>query len=134
MEKALRFCNHAGCFNLAGNSGYCEEHQQEAEQKIKERNRRADKYRGSAAARGYGYRWQKYSRAYLSKPGNQFCRLHLPGCTLIAECVDHIDPPDGPKDKKFWDKDNHQPACLHCNSVKGHRKIVGTYYPLADKG
>ena len=58
---------------------------------------------------------------------NQFCSLRLPGCTFIAQCVDHIDPPDGPDDPRFWDKNNHQPACIHCNSVKGHRKIVGSY-------
>ena len=26
---------------------------------------------------------------------------------------------------KFWDKANHQPACIHCNSVKGHKNIKG---------
>jgi 5-methylcytosine-specific restriction protein A len=36
--------------------------------------------------------------------------------------VDHIDPPDGPGDPRFWDTANHQPACIHCNSVKGHKK------------
>ena len=104
-------------------NGYCNEHQND----VITKNKEADRRRGSAGVRGYGWRWQKYSRAFLRRPENQFCSLRLPGCTFIAQCVDHIDPPDGPDDPRFWDKNNHQPACIHCNSVKGHRKIIGSY-------
>ena len=123
MEKAARFCSHPGCSNMSVANGYCNEHQDD----VITKNKEADRRRGSAGVRGYGWRWQKYSRAFLRRPENQFCSLRLPGCTFIAQCVDHIDPPDGPDDPRFWDKNNHQPACIHCNSVKGHRKIVGSY-------
>lgn len=123
MQKAMRLCKHPGCTNLT-TSGYCDQHKDEA----RERERIADRRRGTARERGYNYRWHKYSKAFLSRPENKFCKLHLDdGCNILAECVDHIDPPDGPNDRRFWDASNHQAACIHCNSVKGHRKMVGTY-------
>lgn len=87
-----------------------------------------DERRGSSRQRGYDTRWSKYSRWYLSAPEHQLCALRLDdGCTMVARCVDHIAPPDGPGDPRFWDTANHQPACIHCNSVKGHKKIIGKY-------
>ena len=122
-KRALHFCNHPGCPSLTTDR-YCPEHTAD---KLEAR-REQDKRRGSASSRGYDWRWQKYSTAFLRRPGNQICRLHIDeGCTLLADCVDHIDPPNGPSDPRFWDKANHQPACIHCNSVKGHRNIVGEY-------
>ena len=121
--KARRFCRHPGCNTLTVD-GYCEEHICDAKQAEQERDRR----RGSSRQRGYTYRWEKYSKAFLSRPENKFCKLHIDdGCHVLAQCVDHIDPPDGPDDERFWDPANHQAACLRCNSKKGHRKIVGTY-------
>jgi 5-methylcytosine-specific restriction protein A len=125
-NKALRFCCHYGCNELT-TERYCDKHKAEHEQQRKERFKEYDKRRGSSQERGYNHRWQLYSKAFLRKPENQICKLHLPGCTLIAECVDHIDPPDGPHDPRFWEKSNHQPSCIHCNSVKGHRVMVGEY-------
>lgn len=118
-SRAKHFCNHPGCAELVSDT-YCPEH-------VALHAREEDRRRGSAATRGYGYKWQQYSKGFLRKPENQICKLHLPGCTILAQCVDHIDPPDGPGDPRFWDKKNHQPACIHCNSVKGHRMQVGTY-------
>lgn len=117
--RSLHFCNHPGCSELVTDT-YCTEH---AVMHVKQQ----DKARGTAHERGYGYRWQQYSKAFLRKPENQICKLHLPGCTILAQCVDHIDPPDGPKDPRFWAHSNHQPACIHCNSVKGHRKLKGEF-------
>lgn len=121
-DRALRFCGHAGCGNLTTGK-YCEEHKGDAVLQA----RAQDERRGSSAERGYNWKWHKYSAAFLRRPENKICKLHLEGCTIVAECVDHIDPPDGPSDPRFWDKHNHQAACLHCNSVKGHRKIKGTF-------
>lgn len=123
--KAMRFCRHAGCAALVGGTQrYCDEHKADEQ----EAERRQDERRGSARARGYTARWNKYSKWFLSLPGNQFCKLHLDaGCAIVAQCVDHIDPPDGAGDPKFWDTNNHQPACIHCNSVKGRRRVVGTW-------
>lgn len=121
-SKAKRFCAHAGCSNLTTGK-YCEVHQSDADQAYKDRDRR----RGTAQERGYTYRWAKYSKQYLSHPDHQICKLHLPGCTLLAECVDHIVPVNGPDDPNFWLESNHQSSCLHCNTIKGKRTIVGTY-------
>jgi 5-methylcytosine-specific restriction protein A len=125
-SKSLRFCLHSGCKNLTRN-GYCPEHADEAEQKRKDQFKRYDQRRGSASERGYDSRWAKASKWFLKQPGNQICKLHLPGCKIVAECVDHIEPPDGPDDPKFWDPDNWQPACIRCNSVKGNKKMKGNY-------
>lgn len=104
------------CKKLVDKPGLCEE--------CKPKEQRFwDKRRGSAHQRGYDSRWQKYSRAFLARPENQFCKLGLPGCTEFAECVDHVKPPKDKNDPLFWDKDNHQPACIHCNSVKGRKEI-----------
>ena len=132
MHKAHRFCNHPGCNNFATQYGYCDRHIEDYYIKMERTkaaaNKRADKRRGTARQRGYTYRWDKYSRAFLARPENKFCKLHLDdGCNILAQCVDHIEPPSSANDPLFWDASNHQAACIHCNSVKGHRKIIGTY-------
>jgi len=131
--KSLRFCNHPGCKQLTDNS-YCPDHIAECEAKQAERLKRYDKVRGNAQSRGYTGRWQKASKAFLNKPENQICKLHLQGCTMIATCVDHIDPHNGQGDSRFWDKMNWQAACIHCNSVKGHKKIMGEYDMMKEIG
>ena len=122
---ARRFCAHPGCAALvSGSARYCEEHKADGQQAERARDQR----RGSARVRGYTTRWNKYSKWFLSLPENQFCALHLDdGCAIVAQCVDHIDPPDNASDPRFWDTSNHQPACIHCNSVKGRRKLVGIW-------
>lgn len=113
--KALRPCRKAGCSNLT-RQGYCEQHKC----LIGEDDRR----RGTAHQRGYTSRWAKYSKWFLSQPGNQLCKLKLDdGCAYIAECVDHIQPVNSPNDPLFFEPTNHQPSCIHCNSVKGHRNM-----------
>jgi len=104
-------------------SGYCDKHKKQ-DQRVR------DKRRGTPHQRGYSYRWSLYSKAFLRNPDNVFCKLQLPGCTNLAGCVDHKDPPDGPDDPRFWDPNNHQAACIHCNSVKGHRMIKGEAEPF----
>lgn len=119
-SRAKRICNQPGCNQLTTET-YCEKHK-------KQKAKQYDKQRGTAAERGYGSRWRRYVHWFLKQPGNQLCKLNLDnGCSYASECVDHIDPPDGPDDPRFWDYNNHQAACIHCNSVKGKRKIVGTH-------
>lgn len=123
MKRTRHFCAFPGCNRLTDKM-FCEEH----ESTQKEKERQWDISRGTAAQRGYSYRWAKYSKAFLSRPENQFCRLHLDeGCAIVAQCVDHIVPPSGPDDPLFWDSTNHQPACIHCNSKKGHTAMAGTF-------
>jgi 5-methylcytosine-specific restriction protein A len=90
--RAKKPCAWPGCGVLvAGGDRYCEKHSKRAQQQ-------ADERRGSANDRGYTYRWSKYSSWFLKQPENVMCKLQLPGCTRVSECVDHIDPPDGPDD------------------------------------
>ena len=128
--RSVRFCRHPGCAALvsggalSGGARFCETHKEDE----REIERKQDERRGNAYRRGYDKRWSKYSKWFLSQPENQFCKLHLDaGCAVVAQCVDHIDPPSGAGDSKFWDKANHQAACIHCNSVKGKRNMRGTW-------
>lgn len=123
-HRLLGFCKCPGCAQKADDiSGYCSAHKGESQRHGISR----DRHLLPAHIRGYDKRWERYSKWFLSQPQNQMCALRLDaGCTIIAQCVDHIDPPDGARDPRFWDRSNHQPACIHCNSVKGHRFIRGT--------
>lgn len=117
--RAKKPCAWLGCGAIVpGGERYCEKHKKRVQ-------KQDDKRRGSANDRGYTYRWRKYSSWFLKQPENVMCKLQLPGCTRVSECVDHIDPPNGSDDPRFWDTENHQGACIHCNSVKGHRKMEG---------
>lgn len=73
--------------------------------------------RPSAAARGYGWRWQRTANGFLRKhPLCVHCRAK--GRTTIARCVDHIEPVSGAHDPKFWVRENWQPLCISCHSRK----------------
>lgn len=105
------------CKKLIDKPGFCDD--------CKSKEQRFwDKRRGSAAKRGYTVKWYALSSQFRSRPENQFCALQLPGCTGFTEVTDHIKPclPDDPL---FWDENNWQPACIHCNSVKGRREMKG---------
>lgn len=125
--KSKRLCQHPGCPNLTTDR-FCPAHAADEMLLAKQRERAEDRRRGTAAQRGYTARWARYAKAYLARPENKFCVLHLDdGCAGVAQCVDHIVPPASPEDPLFWEGGNHQPACIHCNSVKGRKKIIGTY-------
>ena len=115
--KPKKPCSHPGCRELT-NERFCAVHKKKEQQYV-------DKLRGTAHERGYTYRWSKYAKWFLKQPGNQICKLRLDnGCTLVANCVDHIQPV-GKDDPLFWEGSNHQSSCIHCNSVKGRRTVAG---------
>ena len=117
MPRRLKTpCRWPGCPELVEVPGYCEKHKTKA-------SREHDQRRGTAAERGYDWRWQKYRLWFLKQPGNQACYLRGPRCKTLAELPEHIDPPDGPSDQRFWDTDNHGPSCVPCNSWKGNRML-----------
>lgn len=74
----------------------------------------ADALRGSAAARGYGRRWQKLAAAFLARH---------PVCMCAEECgrpateVDHVRPHRGDQ-ALMWDWDNLQALTKECHSRK----------------
>lgn len=112
-EKSKKPCPYPGCTTLV-DKGYCERH-----------TRPVADNRPNSRKRGYTKAWERYRAAYLAKPENALCALRLDGgCAIRAECVDHIVPHKGDR-VLFWDKGNHQPACLHCNSVKRDKTIKG---------
>ena len=71
---------------------------------------RADRWRGTAASRGYGWRWQQARANYLAQ--HPLCAMcELEGRTQLATLVDHIVPVQGAEDPGFWNDSNWQPLC-----------------------
>lgn len=87
----------------------------------RERRRRADESRPSAAARGYGRRWREESAAFLARPENRSCAC---GCGRRADMVDHRRAHKGDA-ALFWDRSNWQPMARACNSAKAAREEGG---------
>ena len=108
-------CAHPGCPELIPyGEKYCEKH---APLHASEKK---DTRAGGSAARGYGYRWQKASKAFLhAHPLCAECERH--GKYTRAEVVDHIVPHRGNM-KLFWNRDNWQPLCKQCHDKKTARE------------
>ncbi|MCL6690592.1 HNH endonuclease [Pseudomonas sp. R3.Fl] len=72
--------------------------------------------RGTAAQRGYGYKWQKARAAFLARnPLCAECERH--GKIKLATEVDHIKPHKGDQ-LLFWSESNWQGLCKPCHSAK----------------
>ena len=72
--------------------------------------------RPSAAARGYGSRWQKARAGFLL--AHPLCAGHTDrGEIVAANVVDHIIPHRGDM-KLFWNRDNWQALCKRCHDTK----------------
>ena len=114
IKRIMRPCAHPGCPNLVRPPAkYCADHQADATVYA----RRHDKERGSANDRGYGVRWAKYRKSYLSQ--HPLCVMCLAeGRVTPATDVDHIKPVSGPDDPLFWDPTNHQALCHSHHSRK----------------
>jgi 5-methylcytosine-specific restriction protein A len=84
------------------------------------RRKVTDQRRGSSTQRGYSSRWQRYRKAFLSKPENMYCV----DCGDVATVIDHKIPHKGNM-KVFWDKKNHQPMCKTCHDRKTVREDGG---------
>lgn len=69
----------------------------------------------SASKRGYGARWQRYCKSFLSKYSD--CNH----CAKKSSMVDHIEPIYGPSDSRFWSQYNHQALCRACHAIKTGR-------------
>lgn len=82
--------------------------------------------RCTAAERGYDWRWQKASKAYLSE--NPLCReCESQGEVEPATVVDHIIPHRGNK-QLFWDEENWQPLSKRCHDRKTHMETAAEGY------
>lgn len=108
MPWAAKTPCYGGCGRLVA-GGYCEACK--AKRGVGER-------RKSSTQRGYGYRWQQTSRAYLAAhplcvdPSNRH-----QGLVVLATETDHIVPHCGDM-RLFWDPGNWQSLCHDCHSYK----------------
>jgi 5-methylcytosine-specific restriction protein A len=118
--KIKRVCAHLGCHELT-TEHYCPGCK---EKYGKQDQRFYNQKRGSAARRGYGYKWSKESKRLQDRAENQFCYIKGPNCNQFVECIDHIIPPNGPNDPMFKDPLNRAPACNWCNSVFKRDKTI----------
>lgn len=117
--RPKRPCAHPGCPELV-ERGWCSTHAAERAEREREKTRAYDRRRGSSTARGYDWRWRKYSERFLWKHPVCAC-----GCGQPAEEVDHIEPVTGPDDPRFWDPTNHQALSKTCHSRKTARENRG---------
>jgi 5-methylcytosine-specific restriction protein A len=107
---AMRPCRNAprGCRGLA-RKDFCDA--------CRDAGARVDT-RPSAAQRGYGYRWQKYSKEYLWR--HPVCvdpqRRHV-GLAVPSAVTDHVIPHKG-DEQLMWDESNHQALCKGCHDHK----------------
>jgi len=115
-----RPCRATGCPNMAEEGeAYCRVHLPERKARMETRG---------ANARGYTYKWQKASKAYLKKhPLCAECARKTPPRFEKATVVDHIIPHKGDK-KLFWDRENWQPLCKQCHDRKTAREDRTTVY------
>ena len=100
-------CNQPGCAALT-NDRFCPPHKRARQAKY-------DRERGSAAARLYGARWRKASKAFLAGKLCKVCEER--GIIKLATATDHIIPHRGSR-KLFWDRTNWQPLCKTCHDRK----------------
>jgi len=104
-----KFCRHSGCKALV-ETGYCEKHTKDKQS--------YDRYRGSAAERGYDARWRRYRTVFLK--GHPLCECEdckKNGWIIPATVVDHIIPHKGNYDL-FWDPKNHQAMSKQHHDIK----------------
>lgn len=115
-QPPLHKCAHSGCRAMVRGQARCPAH-------TKQQSKEQDKRRGTAQERGYTYRWQQYSKAFLSRPENALCKeCEKRGRIVASECTDHIVPHNG-SEELFWNPENHQGLCIKCNSAKGSRAV-----------
>ena len=125
-QSPARPCRHPGCRAIT-RSGLCPDHAEVANRRMAERWSVADSRRGTASARGYGARWQRYRVAFLSQYpwcGNTptDSRQLAYGCmskgiVTAASVVDHI-VPAAERPDLFWLPSNHQALCKACHDTK----------------
>lgn len=110
-RKPSRPCRYPGCPNFCESGAvYCPEHMKDNSVNLRE------KWRGSAASRGYDSRWRRARRAFLQ--AHPLCAECLRnGRYTAATVVDHIIPHRGDMNL-FWDERNWQSLCRDCHDEK----------------
>lgn len=110
-SRPRAICPHPGCGALT-DGGCCERHR-------RQRQHEQDQRRGGANQRGYTYRWQVASKAFLAR--HPLCQC--PDCdegrkrVSLATVVDHKIPHKGDQ-TLFWDESNWQAMAKQCHDRK----------------
>ena len=125
-----KLCGAPGCDELAEpGAGYCAEHQEERDARVKSRKAAA---KGSAVARaGAAFyataRWRNARRRFLM--AHPLC-VDCAGLGLVvaAQDVDHIRPHRGDA-RLMWDQTNWQALCKSCHSRKTAREVFAAATP-----
>lgn len=124
-DALLRACTTNGCPNTS-TGGKCEACR-------RAKGKAYDSHRGSAAERGYTWRWTQYRRVFLSKyrlcgdrpdgaPVTSDSKCALAQRVVAATVVDHIVPASGPHDPTFFRPECHQALCAPCHNAKRQRE------------
>lgn len=113
-RSAPRPCTYPGCGVLS--DGRCPKHRYAERQDH-------DARRGNSSERGYGYRWQKASKAFLRAHPLCMCLACDEGRKRVtaATVVDHRTPHRGDM-KLFWDRSNWQSMAKDCHDAKTARE------------
>ena len=124
----MKKCSYPGCRKLVPiTERFCAEHEaKDEEYRARAKGLREVKRlqnRGSASARGYGYRWSKVREAFLRE--HPLCvECMKQGRITPATDVDHIIPHRGDPEL-MWNPDNYQALCHSCHSRKTAREDRG---------
>jgi 5-methylcytosine-specific restriction enzyme A len=107
-----RPCSQPLCFRFASpNTSRCDQHAIAHRQQV-------DTHRGSSSKRGYNYRWQIASKAFLKLHPYCQCPTHQGKAdSPLATCVDHIIPHKNDK-VLFWSRANWQAMSKECHDRK----------------
>jgi 5-methylcytosine-specific restriction enzyme A len=97
-----------------------------------------DLQRGSAKDRGYDSRWNRASRRFRHRwplcgmkadgtldTENSWCAAE--GRTTLAQCVQHIQPHQGPDDPLFMRESNWLSSCFKCNNKRRALREPGAF-------
>lgn len=102
-------CRHAGCMRLATEHRYCDRHQSDADR------HGWDPQRGTAAERGYGWRWAKLRQRVMHRDAGLCQRCFAANRITPASQVDHILPKSAGGSDAM---DNLQALCADCHRAK----------------
>jgi 5-methylcytosine-specific restriction protein A len=117
-SRPLRACKYPRCPGLT-ESSFCSEHEQTGQETERQRNR----WRGSAASRGYDRSWRKVA-AQAAKRDRYLCVMCLAeGVVKPYGLIDHIIPIRVKPDQRL-NLDNLQSLCNNNHAVKTQQDIA----------
>lgn len=129
-DAFLHYCHEPACQEKTAGR-FCPTHARATTQ-------RYDRQRGTAAARGYDRRWQRYVARFRARYPLCGDRPAEAPATTDSVCqaariirpmyvVDHIVPVTGPDDPTFYRPANHQALCESCHNAKRRRERGDTH-------